>query len=183
MLKLFRESSPLICATFCWGLVAYPQGVHLTTGNSLSIEFNGVDPCQFIEFAQSSAFVGFGNDPLGPGEVLRLELFENTVNDSPFASQTYMPATPTTSASLAGPAGRWLDYQGLVQVSMLSGSVDVIGTYFFIAPDQNTLCTARVTVPEPTTTVLLALGGLSLVIWRRSRSRFRAILSSMQGEE
>jgi hypothetical protein len=50
--------------------------------------------------------------------------------------------------------------QGLIRVSMLSGSVDVSGVYFIASPDSATYCNATVLVPEPNSTLLIVCGGV-----------------------
>ena len=102
-------------------LNAGAQGVHLLPGQSLSIEFNGVSDCRSSEptYAGGSVTVRFGNDILAPGERLFLEMFEDHVTEPSVASQLYYPAAPVVNVNLGSP-GSWLDYQGVIRISMLS---------------------------------------------------------------
>lgn len=146
------------CLVVFWRLSALAQGVVLSPGDTLTIGFNGVDACRFTEGAASGVQVFFGADMLTSGESLRLEMYENTLNDVPFATQTFSPASPFIGVSIVGPTSPWHDYQGLIRVSMLSGSTEVRSARFFISPSNNNLCDAFVTVPEPIGTLLGALG-------------------------
>ena len=155
-----------------WVPPAGAQGVLLSAGNSLAIEFNGVDGCHFTEAAPGAvANVVFGVNLLGPGESLRLELFENSLNETPFASQVFNPATSLTHAAVAGPMSQWLDYQGLVQVSVLSGSASIVGAGFFVSPNTATYCDTFITVPEPNAFGFGSLIGchFAIVLFHRRR--------------
>ena len=179
-MKTITLASTLV---FLMVLSAWGQGVHLLPGQSLSIEFNGVDGCHFTESSPGSyVAIGLGNDILGPGESVRLEMFEDDVNASPFATQTYSPPTVVTSLAMYGPQA-WFDYQGLVRVSVLSGSVDVGGAYFIVSPDLFTYCSTSVTVPEPNTILLLALIGVTSTAVSIRRIHTRAGCVSCGGKD
>src|SRR6266567_4962401 len=91
----------LLC---CGSLAAWAQAVHLSAGDTFSFGFNGTGVCRFTEFSPGSAVaVSFGPDLLEPGESLRLEMFENNLNDLPFAAETYTPSAPLTFVALYGP--------------------------------------------------------------------------------
>ena len=114
-------------------------------------------------------YVVFGNDILVPGEQLSLEMFEDDVNESAVASEIYSLEQPDAVVGLSSP-GSWLDYQGVIRVSMLSGSVDVHHANFYVRPyPADTYCWTSVLVPEPRTGVLIALGGVLLATAVRSR--------------
>jgi len=157
---------------FCASLTATAQGVHLNAGESLLISFNSVSGCSFTQLAPPSyAGVAFGIDLLAPGDSLRLEMFENSLNDSPFATQLYSPAAPVSFVEIYGPMA-WLDYQGLIRISMLSGSVDVNFAHFIVGPNVNTFCDTIIhPVPEPSVCALMALGGGLAAIVRICRRR------------
>ena len=140
-------------------LTAVAQGVHLNAGDWIAIGFDSVGGCSFTELAPpSNVGVAFGNDSLGVGDSLRLEMFENSLNELPFAVSEYSSATPLTFVQLGGPIA-WRDFQGLVRVSMLSGAVDVRYAHFIVGLNANTICSATVfAVPEPSTFWLAGLG-------------------------
>ena len=148
------------CLVTCCSLSAEAQGVLLTAGDTVSIEFNGFDGCHpFDGGIASSARVLFGDNMLDPGESLRLEMFANTVNDPAFATQVFSPGSSVPFVQISGPVSGWLDNQGLVRVTMLSGSVDVFGAHFFV--DQTSqYCDAVVAVPEPSVAMVIALASV-----------------------
>lgn len=174
MKKLIANLLFAACFVVCSSLSAWAQGVHLSPGDTLSFGFNGVDSCHFTEASPGSyVAVAFGDDSLGAGESLRLEMFENSLNDPPFASQTYSPSTSVTSVAMYGPRA-WLDFQGVIRIDMLSGSVDVGGGYFIVSPDISTYCNTSVAVPEPSSAALIGLGAVVsgvVLIHRRRRSQ------------
>ena len=157
-MKTITLASTLLFAT---DLGAWAQGVHLLPGQTLSIEFNGVGNCRSTEpsYAGGTVAVVFGNDLLGPGEQLSLEIFEDNLNAPSVASRIYSPAVPVFNAVLESP-GSWLDLQGVIRLSMLSGSLDVSYAHFWVKPDAFTSCETFVLVPEPRVGVLVALGGI-----------------------
>jgi len=142
------------------GLTAGAQGVHLNGGDILSWEFNGVSMCQFTQesFIGGRFFVSLGMDMLGPGDTLRLEMFENGLNEAHLVVETYDGSTPLGVLFLQSPQS-WLDFQGVIRLTMLSGSVDVSNVRFDVLPNLNTLCFNVVAVPEPSTCLLAGLGG------------------------
>ena len=173
-MKTILTSSILQLVTslvMCWSLRLQAQGVHLSAGESLVMGFNGVDGCQFTEGTPATFFgVFFGNDLLGPSESLRLEMFEDNPNEPPLATQLHSPAPSVSFVQMYGPAA-WLDYQGVIRLTMLYGSVDVNYSLFIVGPNANTLCYATVyAVPEPSAILVMFLGcgiGTGVRIFRR----------------
>ena len=126
---------------FCWTITVTGQGVHLSPGDSLSVGFNNLD-CHFSEgnIVETAVNITLGTDVLSPGESLRLEMFEDSSNEAPFASQIFSPAAPLSSFYLLGPSSNWGDHQGVIRLTMLSGSVDVLDGYFYAATSPNFAC-------------------------------------------
>jgi hypothetical protein len=149
------------------------QGVHLSAGETLSFGFSGVNGCHFTEAAPGSVvIVGFATDLLDPGESLRVELFENDLMELPFATETFSPGSAETGVYVAGPFSHWLDFQGLTKITMVGGSVDVLGGLFFVSPDRFTYCDRFIAVPEPSAAVLAGLGTLfAMIVWFSGRRR------------
>src|SRR5207247_10461696 len=95
---------------FCGSLPAWAKAVHLSAGHTFSFGFNGTGVCRFTEFSPGSVVAGsFGPDLLEPGETLRLEMFENSLNDLPLACGPYTPSAPLTFVALYRPVTAWLD--------------------------------------------------------------------------
>ena len=167
----------LICgATFAWSFIAGAQGVHLSSGDSLVVGFNQVS-CQPLperSLTGATAYLGFGSDALDPGESLRLEMLENDSGDPSLATQIHNPVARTVAVNISTPSAAWLDFQGLVRATMISGDVDVTFADFRVVPQQFTWCQATVSVPEPSIVVLVALAGAvcaAIRIFRRSDGR------------
>ena len=134
------------------------QGFILDPSATLPIGFNTIDRCQTTEFSPGTCVaIAFGQNLLEPGESLRVEMFENTLSESPFATQTFTPSSSLTSVAMYGPRSQWLDHQGLVRLTMLSGSTEIGGAYFITSPDLFTFCSASVPVPEPRSIVLVLI--------------------------
>ena len=148
---------------------ASAQGIHLGPGDSLTIGFNEVQGCRFLEptVAGGTVYVGFGSDILASGESLRLEMFENNFNEPSLVSQVFSPGSSLTYVGVTS-NGSWLDFQGFVRVSVLSGSVDVGYANFFVRPDPFRECYNFVVVPEPSETILVTIGGIAgALLWIR----------------
>ncbi len=111
------------------------------------------------------------------GSSFLAEMFEDSVNDVPIASQTLnsvsdLPAPP-------GPAfywsnGAWQDLQGVVRLTMLRGSVSIYS--LVVAANRNdagvfnSYSTSALPVPEPGSVVLFIWGALLAVCYRRRLS-------------
>ena len=94
--------------------------------------------------------------------------------------------------SISTGSGAWLDFQGLIRATMVSGDVDVTFADFRVVPQQFTWCQTAVSVPEPS---VVTFAGVAVAIaiarktvrpgnnitrprWLLSRSRTRNLLSS-----
>ena len=147
---------------------ASAQGVHLGPGDSLSIGFNGNLGCIQTEFTPPGASVSvfFSDNILEPGDSLRLEMFENNLNEPPVAMQTYTATSPVNSVNLGTIPETWFDGQGLIRITMNSGSVDLGSAQFFVSPNFLLRCETTVIVPEPSILLLAALGGIATAVSR-----------------
>ena len=147
------KTALLIFAAVVWcGLNCVGQGAHLKAGDSLSIGFNGMGvcrPCAECGLAAGGAYVVFGADALGAGEGIRLDMFENDLVGAPIASRTYNATGPFLAVSVGAP-GAWQDFQGLINVTMLSGEADLAYGEFDVFLGGNfSYCETIVAVPEP----------------------------------
>ena len=114
-----------------------------------------------------------------PGDIVRLEMFENSTNEGAFCSVLY---NPQSASSCYYQGGGWDDFQGAVRVSVLAGSIQfssfvlqsshgagIDGQGQYLASGFN----EQVVVPEPATLcILLTSAGIwaSLLVFRKSRN-------------
>ncbi|HMJ90263.1 MAG TPA: hypothetical protein VK530_10625 [Candidatus Acidoferrum sp.] len=74
--------------------------------------------------ANSWASLEFDASTFGAGEALKLEMFANHVNESPFHQVTFTPSSPSTITSALDSA--WYpDMTGAIRLTMLTGSVTI----------------------------------------------------------
>ena len=113
---------------------------------------------------------------LQSGEMLRYDMFENAASEAPICSQTMAFGSPLT-ATCSSPAA-WADLQGVVRLTMLSGSLAVDNVHLEAIvsgpslSSYNVYSTSFNPVPEPSgsSLVLAAFtGGLGLATVRRWR--------------
>src|SRR5689334_18110780 len=131
-----KTIAALAALAFIQSVPIAAQGVHLNAGDVFSFGFNSVSGCYFTEASPGAeVIVVFGLDRLSSGESLRLEMFENDITNAPFETRVFSPGEPDPIAVLAGPRSHWLDGQGVIQLTMLNGSVDVDYGHFFVSPN------------------------------------------------
>jgi len=180
-LTSMRQTVTLIpVLVFCYSLPAVAQGVHLAAGDTLLVGFSRFDGCHPLDAgADTVVIVSFGNDLIGSGDSMRLEMLADTPDDPPFKTAVFSPTAPTAFVQLNGPYTGWLDRQGFARVSMLSGSVDVESGHFFLDMGSS-YCDAFVVVPEPRSTTLFALLGVAMALtWAFMRRRSGSQHSSL----
>lgn len=108
-----------------------------------------------------------------PGaDLLRIEMFENTVTDSEPLCSALLDTDPPGDSCAA--AGGWDDFQGTVRLTMLSGSALIESVVIYrqvpIGVDGWTRYESRVIpVPEAGSCGWLAAGTV-LALWRRGRN-------------
>ena len=181
-----KTASLVFITALCVGLNAEAQGVHLNTGNSLSIAFSGMGVCHLCPeclVQEGDGYLVFGTDMLGAGESLRFEMFENDVSEAPVLSRIYSPETPLGIVSLGRP-GTWQDFQGVVRATMLSGEVDANYAEFIVFPGTGFSCHTVVPVPEPKVSWIV---GVAIVIgtvaqFYRSRPQHTDLRGSKRSE-
>lgn len=164
-------------------LLAFGQGVGVGPGGSYSFEFSSLN---FIRSANAAdgglVSVNFVTNGLGPGESLLLELFPNTLTDTPLAF-TFDGAAGGSlpDGSLGGVAifwspgapAEWPDLQGVVRVTMVSGTIQLSG-FAVTQVAGGGYYSQTFPVPEPTTAGLVLVGAGLLMARRRKGSISRA---------
>src|ERR1041385_5993064 len=97
----------------------------LNPGDTFAYSFSSLPLTGFVSSFNSvpSGVFGFTvrSNSFQAGDLLRYEMFENSVAESPIFSGTLSTAPPFSLS--ATNAGAWQDVQGAVRFTMLSGSV------------------------------------------------------------
>ena len=154
----------------------------LTTQGQLTLNSGDIFTYEF----SSLPLVGTISEPLTPlgnysailnpatvqeGDTILLEMFENSLSETPIDSRTWMNSPLVICQAPAA----WADLQGAVRLTMLSGSVTVdVLTFRALTPTGGTPplnhWEATISpVPEPSTLALLGLVFGGGVIWRIRR--------------
>jgi len=134
--------------------------ISLSAGASYTYEFSYPIVVNFGRvFIPYSQFVP-GIAGFDAGDMVRLEMFENSPNEGAFCSVLYGPQTPNCYFQ----GGGWSDFQGAVRVSVLAGSIEFYGFNLLHAHGAGIDAQGRylssgfnesVAVPEPTPLLLL----------------------------
>ena len=170
----------LIVGLFFHGLtlLAFGQGMGISSGGSFTFEFSSlafIRPATAADGGQVS--VNFIANGLGPGERLLLELFPNTLTDTPLAfTFDGVAGGSFPDGSLGGvaifwspgTAAEWPDLQGVMRVTMNSGSIQ-LSSFAVTQVAGGGYYSQTFPVPEPTTSALLAMGLGLLLATRRHR--------------
>ena len=125
----FTKSSIVLILLLVFGYQATAVGETLTSGETFTLEFNDLT---FAEASstqpQAGVTVNLGGDILDSGENIRLELFEDTLDGTLIFEEHF--DSPTDHFGVTGFSGTtWQDLQGVIRLTMLSGSVDLASIY------------------------------------------------------
>ena len=157
---------------FTIGLTARGQ-IHLTSGQSYVFNFT----LPYTRAAQGdipTVTIYFSGGIVGSNWRAQTEFFQNTVSDIPFYTDSYLHVGPVPPFEQVGrgfsfdpnPPPPWPDLQGAVRVTALSGSFQL--DRMFVQEDVNGgYYSSRiypVPVPEPSASLLLAVGAFCLSI-------------------
>lgn len=151
------------------------QTLHMSDGDVFTYEFNTLA----LRYAHLSgvgnsgqALVGLSaGDSLSAVDAMRLELFENSLTETPFRIVTMYGTNSSSALSGFGvsQAGVWQDLQGVVRITMIHGSADVSALHITAIRetaqygiDPSLPLTVSASVPEPSSLGLLLLGGILL---------------------
>jgi hypothetical protein len=151
--------SILIWAVLCVvGFSLQPAvAVHLLQGESVILNITGLmeerprlanNTCQEV----GEATVRFRGDLLMTNELIRIELFETSVAEAPFVTLERSGLGAAGTGGL-GPyfSSHWQDLQGVMRITMLSGSVNVDSVYVSIQNDGCGRATNTIDSPTPPT--------------------------------
>ena len=155
------------------------QGILLQAGDSYTYQFASLPFVHFSTAGSPAATFDIWSlqtRPLGPADILRLEMFEDTPAGAPISSQTFTWASNPSDIGLEVP-NAWADRQGSIRLTMLSGSFrleffDLTATVatrggFNLYGEEITL------VPEPSAVAMLAVGSGLVFGLRHSKSKRR----------
>lgn len=141
----------------------------ITDGQSYEFEFNTLNFIESVTYKnQGGATISFLDDLLDQGEVARLEFFENSILTTPFFQHDFNSPTNHFGASVVVPVP-WQDLQGIIKLTMLSGSVDINEIDVQVIRDGNRYLEtfSTVPIPEPETGLLIIFGLISIYMARR----------------
>ena len=164
-------------------LLAPPEtaraGLVLTEGQDLTREFRELP---FVGSTVSNSYgvnVSFGADLLDVGEAIEVRAYEDTLDGGAFINLIFegtgqpLVGIGTISGATSPPSDPWLDRQGWVRWTMISGTVEIESFAVSRAWNQLGLYTETYPVPEPQLGKLLlsALCASALVSRRRRSAR------------
>ena len=168
------KSAFLLLLIAALGLPAGAQSLHLTAGESFTYSFDSMLVAgPTLQPTVMAAFqVHFVNDLFGPGDLIRLEMFEDSPAGGRVVGRNITGTSPEriteTSLLFSRPETPifWEDLQGAVRLTVLSGSVD-LDRVGFTTEYRGTLYGNAVPVPEPAMWGLLSIGGLVILLFKR----------------
>ena len=163
----------LIVASFL-SASAMGQGLQLGAGESYTYVFTSLD---YLGPSTPGVLGGldfgarFDGDLFDPGDSIRMEMFEGTLQEAPFAANTFTGASaPLDVLNLQASQfpSHWNDLQGAVRLTVLTGSANLarIGVSAELGPSSYGNFVA---VPEPNGFVLCSFTGLLVLLWMKRK--------------
>lgn len=161
----------IIIAGLCFvgGLTpGFSQGALLNAGASYSYEFTNF-VFQVGDSFGPYAEVGLTFSSLTPADSFEFTAFENNFAQTPLLS-TNITSTSGLPVFALGPA--WQDFQGLIRIRMLTGSMTLLDFYGNVITSEGAFYSEKpLVVPEPSTMLILGGGLAALGLWRARRAR------------
>ena len=113
---------------------------------------------------QGGAGIFLSDDLLDPGDIVRLELFENSVSDTAFFTNDFTDPTYNFGVGVFNPVP-WQDLQGSLRLSVLSGSINLNSIFIQVFNDGSKYSetTYISSVPIPSATWLFGSGLIGLI--------------------
>ena len=143
------------------------QGLLLNTGDVYTYELNSFAFCCGGGLGPPEAALALGVTSLASGSTLLFEAFENSLSETPiFTSADLLPDGYSIYRANLGLA--WQDLQGAFKVTMTSGSASLHHLHGTVQTPDTAFYIKSVTIPEPSTVNLCALGAaLCLLAMRK----------------
>jgi hypothetical protein len=130
------KSRLILITLLCWLSNSQAQGVFLNTSDSYLFEFTSLSyQREAREYESSLYYVNLASSSFLGNKSLLIELFPNTLSDTPlsftFSSPTDPPGNDSTEiyhATILWPSDLvWPDLQGIVKITMLAGNAELTG--------------------------------------------------------
>ena len=158
----------LIAIVFILGFFVSPivtAAIILNTDDVFEFEFTTLAFDSFSDSGPGWDIFGLTGDATTSGGEFYLELFEDDLEETPFFTDYFVqPNLWPEEYGFAAKSNtdRWQDIQGVIRLTMISGSLSLNKLYFEVSTDDSVYQEMFVPVPEPATLCLLTFGGLFL---------------------
>jgi len=165
-------------AVFCFAMLACCLCSHgqllLNPGDTWAYKFDSLPKTgsisMFVTNPVGSVAFTVDASSFQKGDELRYEMFENSLSEQPICSGLITSVPPSTATCQA--AASWQDLQGVIRLTMISGSMSVTGiTLLVIRPgpslsSYDVYSSTFVPVPDPSRVLAAAIrGGKMIVSW------------------
>lgn len=157
---MFARGMIVVAMFLAFAPVAPATAGALSVGQDYEFAFSNLpfhEPAPYPN--QGGVTIQFRADLLEAGDVVRFELFEDSVGDPAFFTNDFTTPTDHFGASVVSPAP-WQDLQGVIRVSVLAGSIEIGSISAQVIRDGSRyFATIPISpVPESSSVYLLAIG-------------------------
>jgi len=170
--QFMKPTNLLLATIMAICITARSQGVILNTGDSYTYEFSSLPLQGTTTYVFLGGHTAFGLDAasLTPGYAMRFEAFENSDGETPLFSAIRTVDHQFVGADLAG---HWLDHQGVVRFTMLSGTAKLVWLDFDVFMPLPTSGSEVyhldfVPVPEPSVLAFCAIAAVLFILGQRA---------------
>jgi len=152
----------------------------LSEGDAYTFEFTTLeyDRPEMVALYGGRIDVWFADFQVEDG--LRIELFEDSIAESPVSSATFSGVSPPPNPPtpnpffVTAPNGTWADLQGVVRFTMLTGSMTITQLGATVIRDEGGIVSqyySTLPIPEPSVSAFVILGGCGLLFARLKRDK------------